>query len=273
MSGRRQRLWAVLWMVSTPILARGQERPVGPAAREAFFTTLDSVRIRYVTLGDTGSWVVLIHGYMDSAERTWFRSGIAAALAAYHRVVAFDHRNHGRSDAPRPGEPGRADDVIELMDHLNISRAHIHGYSMGGVAVAYLLATHPDRFRTAVFGGSGIFETDESLRARADSSDKPLTTPPGVSAELAARLRAIGEGKMQEISMRIDLTTLTIPVLAINGEFDRPTFKTQRMVRELREFQSVVLPGRNHMTTLGFLSAAPPEYVGALLTFIAGHDK
>jgi len=41
--------------------------------------------------------------------------------------------------------PRMADDVIELMDHLKIQRAHVHGYSMVGSIFAQLLARHPDR--------------------------------------------------------------------------------------------------------------------------------
>ena len=216
---------------------------------------------------------MLLHGYLDSAERMWFRTGIAAALSANHRVVALDHRNHGKSDAPRPNEPGRAEDVIELMDHLKIDQAHIHGYSMGGVMVASLLTTHPERFLSAAFGGSGIFETDPKLRGRADSLDKPVTAPPGIPAEIVARMRAFGEEKMQEVSTSIDLTKVAIPVLAITGEFDRPAFKTQRMWRELRDFRSVVLRGKNHLTTIGFLGPAPAEYVDALLTFFHSRDR
>src|SRR5882724_12332867 len=97
-----------------------------------FFTTSDGIKIHYMQLGRAGSYVILIHGYTGSAEGNWFRNGIAELLAANHRVVALDCRNHGRSDKPVPNGPGRAEDVIELMDHLKIQRAHIHGYSMGG---------------------------------------------------------------------------------------------------------------------------------------------
>jgi len=45
-----------------------------------YFTTSDGVKIHYMTLGDRGSWVVLIHGFTDTAERMFFKSGIAAAL-------------------------------------------------------------------------------------------------------------------------------------------------------------------------------------------------
>jgi pimeloyl-ACP methyl ester carboxylesterase len=40
------------------------------------------------------------------------------------------------------------------LDHLDIQRAHIVGYSMGGVIVVKLLASHPERFLTATVGGS-----------------------------------------------------------------------------------------------------------------------
>jgi pimeloyl-ACP methyl ester carboxylesterase len=109
-----------------------------------FFTTSDGIKIHYMQLGETGSYVVLIHGYTGSAEGNWFRNGIAAALAANHRVVALDCRNHGRSDKPQLNGPGKAEDVIELMDHLKIQKAHIHGYSMGGAITGQLLAAHPE---------------------------------------------------------------------------------------------------------------------------------
>ena len=60
---------------------------------------LDGVKIHYLTMGSSGSWVVLIHGYTDTAERMWFKTGIAPALAKRHRVVALDNRNHGQSDS------------------------------------------------------------------------------------------------------------------------------------------------------------------------------
>ena len=47
-------------------------------------------------------------------------NGVADALAKNHRVVAIDCRNHGKSDKPLPGGSGRAQDVVELMDHLKI---------------------------------------------------------------------------------------------------------------------------------------------------------
>ena len=100
--------------------------------------------------------MILIHGYTANAEGKWIKSGIAQALAARHRVIAIDARGHGKSDKPHdPGKygPRMAADVIELMDHLKIAKAHVHGYSMGGAILTQILAKHPDRLITAIYGG------------------------------------------------------------------------------------------------------------------------
>ena len=125
-----------------------------------YFTTSDGISIHYMQLGSKGSHVVLIHGFTANQYGTWYANGIMDTLAVNHRVVTLDCRNHGRSDKPEPGQLGIPSDVIELMDLLKIEKAHIHGFSMGGMIIGQLLASHPERFITASFGGSGIREAD-----------------------------------------------------------------------------------------------------------------
>jgi len=248
----------------------------------AFFTASDGVKIHYLTLGDSGSWVVLVHGYTDTANRMWFRTGIAPALAGTHRVVALDNRNHGESDTPEPNGTGRAEDVIELMDHLGIGRAHIHGYSMGGGITARLLASHPERFITAGLGGAGIGETDPELRAQALARDPEAPAPTGTAAAAFARLRerAATRGDGAATARRgppagpdIDLTKVRVPVIAINGEYDRPYSKSQRLWRELKIFQNVVLPGLNHMTAIMVGGPMPQQYIDSMVGFIEAYDR
>ncbi|MEY4093559.1 MAG: hypothetical protein RLZZ53_758 [Acidobacteriota bacterium] len=76
--------------------------------KDGTFTTKDGVKIHYLTHGDSGSWVVLVHGYSDNAQRMWFNTGIAPEIAKHHRVVALDNRNHGQSDKPVPCPVDRA---------------------------------------------------------------------------------------------------------------------------------------------------------------------
>lgn len=264
--------------------------------KDGWFTTSDGIKIHYLTLGDKGSWVVLIHGYTGNAKGNWFDNGIAQALARNHRVVALDNRNHGMSDKPQLNGPGRAEDTIELMDHLHIEKAHIGGYSMGGAFTGVLLATHPERFITAHFGGSGIMETDPEWIAKLPPDHQGINP---MEAELSHQLRihhAMDNGMSREeaeklastppappaprtaaaaprpAAPKIDLTRLNIPILIINGEFDRPRAKSMRAAREANDVTIVVLPGKQHLSAI-VAGSMPKEYPNSLVAFINGHDQ
>ena len=111
----------------------------------------DGVRIHYVVQG-SGEPVVLVHGFTGSINE-WVDSGVLPNLARDYRVIALDLRGHGQSEKPRDvsayGER-MALDVIALMDHLGVAKAHVVGYSQGARIVGFLLATHGNRFVTAV---------------------------------------------------------------------------------------------------------------------------
>ncbi|HYL76028.1 MAG TPA: alpha/beta hydrolase [Bryobacteraceae bacterium] len=263
--------------------------------KEDYFTTSDGVKIHYLTLGSKGSWVVLIHGYTGNAEHNWFANGIAPALARNHRVVALDNRNHGKSDKPQLNGPGKASDTIELMDHLKIQKAHIGGYSMGGGITGQLLATHPERFITAHFGGSGIMETDPDWIAKLPP-DKQGRDPQedvvakglrihhamdnGMSQAEAEKLAetppaprpAPAAGAPRPAGPQIDLSKLNVPIIIINGELDRPRAKSMRAAREANQVEIVVLPGKSHLTAIaaGYM---PKEYLTNLVGFIDSHDQ
>jgi pimeloyl-ACP methyl ester carboxylesterase len=266
--------------------------------KEAYFTASDGVKIYYYVAGK-GTPVILIHGYTGSGLGNWFANGIAQALAKNHMVIAIDCRNHGKSDKPQPLGPGRAEDVIEMMDHLKIKRAHLHGYSMGGGIVGRLLALAPDRIITASFGGSGIQESDPEMRAkvpkdkegRDPQEDEASTTlrarraadlgmnveeytkqlEQRRAAQQAAATQAAASPRAQSAGTRLDLTKLNIPMLAINGEYDRPNAKTHRLQREVKNFTNVVLPGKSHLTAImaGYM---PKEYPDSLVKFINAND-
>jgi pimeloyl-ACP methyl ester carboxylesterase len=258
---------------------------------DGFFTAHDGVKIHYLEAGKRtapGAPVVLIHDASSSAKGGWFDNGIADALVGKHWVIAIDCRGHGRSGKPHdPSKygPQTGRDVLELMDHLKIQKAHIGGYSMGGYITGQLLAAHPERFVTATFGGAGVYEfqppwrnnvppdiranpkeADEEFEAR----EKLKAMPQDRQALNALRTYHWKPGEREKVEA-IDLTKVKVPVLAINGEFDSPNAKTHRMQRELANFKNVVLPGKVHLTAImpGFM---PKEYIESLSAFIDAND-
>ncbi len=89
--------------------------------------------------------VMLLHGLLATADLNW--SGAYATLGEHFRVVALDHRGHGRGIR----SPGRfrladcADDVAALADVLGLSTFVVVGYSMGGPIAQLVWRRHPDR--------------------------------------------------------------------------------------------------------------------------------
>ncbi|HEX3726292.1 MAG TPA: alpha/beta hydrolase, partial [Pirellulales bacterium] len=214
----------------------------------------------------------------------WFSNGVAEALAKNHRVVAIDCRGHGKSEKPTdPAKygPQMAKDVLEMMDHLHINKAHVHGYSMGGFIVTELLPMAPDRFITASYGGSGVPEVETQYKEQVpkdepgpdpqeqEARDKLRTNPDRDEKALAAVTQYPWKPGQRGA---IDLTKIKIPVLAINGQFDGPNAKTHRMRRELTNFQAVVLPGKSHLTAI-MASYIPQLYIDSLVKFINDNDR
>ncbi len=111
--------------------------------------------------GALAETILLIHGFASSSVVNWVSPGWFRTLveAGYH-VVAIDNRGHGFSDKPHDKElyyPAMmAADAAALLDHLNIKKAHVMGYSMGARISAFLALDFPEKVHSLVFGGLGI---------------------------------------------------------------------------------------------------------------------
>ena len=119
-----------------------------------------SVEIAFLDEGE-GEPIVLIHGFASSKEVNWVQPGWVTTLTkAGRRVIALDNRGHGQSaklyDPAEYHTSRMAEDVRALMDHLDIGRADVMGYSMGARNAALLAFDHADRVRSAILGGLGI---------------------------------------------------------------------------------------------------------------------
>lgn len=129
--------------------------------RGQFFDS-NGVRIHYTDEG-SGEPVVLVHGLAVNADINWRIPGITRRLRKNYRVISLDVRGHGLSDKPHEASAygaEMAEDVVRLLDHLKIDKAHVIGYSMGGFITMKLIASHPERLKSAVVGGAGWYKLD-----------------------------------------------------------------------------------------------------------------
>lgn len=210
-------------------------------AEECFFDS-DGVRIHYQIEGE-GPPVVLVHGFLATGDLNWRTNGVIQRLAAEHRVVVVDNRGHGKSDQPlSPDAYGEAmaADVVRLMDHLAIEKAHIVGYSMGGMIAIKVCATRPDRVVGAVIGGMGWLPKGP-VRAR----PTPPDLPPAFAAKqaCAAAFPALGTTEQEFRAIRVPMTVVV-------GEEDR-LIERVRALESLRPDVPVVrIPGANHVSCI-----------------------
>jgi pimeloyl-ACP methyl ester carboxylesterase len=111
------------------------------------FKTPGPVRLSFDRAGDNGTPVLLVMGF-GMPGRAWMSQ--VPSLAEHHRVVWFDNRGVGESDAPGGLYTMRemAGDVIALLDHLEWDSAHVVGASMGGMIAQEVALRHRARVRS-----------------------------------------------------------------------------------------------------------------------------
>jgi len=95
--------------------------------------------------GSDGPALLLLHGWMVSADLNWITTYDTLAAAGY-RVLALDHRGHGRGlrTPERFGLTHCSDDAAALLRHEGIERVVAVGYSMGGPIACLLARDHAD---------------------------------------------------------------------------------------------------------------------------------
>jgi 3-oxoadipate enol-lactonase len=115
--------------------------------------------------GGSGHTVMLLHGWMADADLNWCGAYGDLAAAGY-RVLAIDHRGHGRG--LRPLEDFRladcAADAADALRHLNAGPALVVGYSMGGAIAQLLVRDHPETAAGLVLSGTAQHWQDPRTR-------------------------------------------------------------------------------------------------------------
>jgi pimeloyl-ACP methyl ester carboxylesterase len=256
----------------------------------------NSVRIHYTDEG-AGEPVILVHGFAVNGDLNWRKPHVVDALSKDFRVITMDLRGHGLSGKPHdPGQYGMemVKDVVRLMDHLYLSKAHVVGYSLGGAVTLKLAATFPDRLLTASPLGSGWEKTDNSaflaaLARLAEALDEgkgitPVSGALGGDREKPGRMHTawvwlmtkyfndrqalVGVLKgIPELALTEDeVRGIPVPVCSIVGERDPLKVGVDNMKGIVRDHTVTVIPGADHLRT-----PMRKEFVEALRAFLLAH--
>ncbi len=120
-----------------------------------FATTDDGVKLYYEETG-AGAPIVFVHEFAAD-HRSWEMQ--MRHFGQRYRCITFSARGYPPSEVPEKPESysqNRAtDDILAVMDHLKIDKAHVVGLSMGGFATLHLGFRHPTRALSLVVAGVG----------------------------------------------------------------------------------------------------------------------
>jgi pimeloyl-ACP methyl ester carboxylesterase len=268
--------------------------------RDDRFFDSNGVKIRYIEQG-SGDAVVLVHGRGGSAE-SWMTASLFSTLAADYRVIALDCRGHGKSGKPHdPQQYGQelSLDIVRLLDHLRIRRAHIVGYSLGAHIASHLLTIRPDRFISVTLGGSAgrfqwtakddaMFEQQaaEVEKLGFSPSARQLTTGVRQTAdEIKTRSTAIlADANQDRFAMAAlirsfrelvitpaQVAAVNVPALGMAGSEDPYLIDLQALKKIRPALQLVVIDGATHDGASG--ANRRPEFIAALRAFLGLHRQ
>lgn len=278
------------------VKASAAARPKVETRQDSFLS--DGVKIAYVEAGQ-GEPVILIHGFTASATMNWIAPGIFDALAKDYRVIALDNRGHGKSGKPHEPEAYGAkmiEDVVRLMDHLGIEKAHLVGYSMGGFMSNKFLAEHPDRVLSVTLGGAGWTRENDVTMSLLEELATSLEQGNGL-APLIRRLTPEGQPQPSEeqiksmnalVLMMNDPKALAAvargmkglaideaqikankaPVLALIGEIDPLKAGVDELEKVMPNLQVVVIEKADHMSAF-----SNPKFIESLTKFLGEHSS
>lgn len=226
------------------------------------------VEIAYLDEGE-GDPVVLIHGFASNKVVNWvYPTWISELKKHGYRVVALDNRGHGESsrlyDPANYAIAAMAGDVVALMDHLDIERADLMGYSMGARITGWLAYTRPMRLRSVILGGLGIGLVagggpgENVARALEAPSLDDVSDPVGRTFRAFAEqtrsdrmaLAACMRGSRQ-LMTREQAAAIAVPTLIAVGTADDIAGSAEALAEVIPGSCVLPIPRRDHMRAVG----------------------
>lgn len=256
--------------------------------------SLPGVTLNYQIDGpESAPWLVLCNS-LGTDLSMW--SPQVAELSTRFRLLRYDRRGHGASSVPAGGY-GMAvlgGDVVALMDHLGIARAHFCGLSIGGLTGQWLGLTAPQRVEKLVLCCTGAkigsaeswsersaLVRDQGMAAVAAVTIGRWFTPEFVALapEPVSAVRRVLEstaaqgylGCIQaliEADFRAQLPSLRLPLMTLAGQADpvTPPSSLEAIAQAVPGARSVLVPGA-HLCNI----ESPAAFNAALIGFLQEH--
>jgi 3-oxoadipate enol-lactonase len=252
----------------------------------------NGITLNYQVEGPEGAPWVIFSNSLATDLSMWDEQ--AAALKKIYRVLRYDHRGHGGTEAT----DGRYNfdllvaDVVGLLDALSIKRAHFVGISMGGMTGLALAQKHPDRVEKLAACDCGPASSpasaqqwEERIAIAQKDGMEPLVTatakrwfPPEfpesspVFQKAIAMIRAtpvkgfIGcAGALANYDLRPGLPGIKAPTLLIVGSKDATVPGIKAINAAIPGSKVVELEGAGHLSNL----EQPDAFTVALQQFLA----
>lgn len=260
---RRCRLLAVVVCLGALAVAHGQvadgktQAQAAPPPRPVVsgFAPVGDVQMYYEVHG-AGDPILFVHGGGGSVTGSW-PSEYVTGLSKDFRVILADSRGHGRTaDGNGPLTYGRLTfDVVRLLDHLGIDRAHIVGHSMGAITGLHLLVDFPDRVRTATLL-AGAYHVDnyrteayEDMRRELDAVIRGENVTSRWASKPTTVLKKLRTSLLEGPTFRLQtLETIERPTLIVAAGQDTffPPAIAERMHAHIKGSELIVFPAATH---------------------------
>jgi 3-oxoadipate enol-lactonase len=259
--------------------------------------TANGIQFNVRVSGADNAPAVILHHPLATNLTCW--DELTARLEKSYRVISFDARGHGATEAPKGAYTFEtlALDVVRLMDELGVAKAHFLGLSMGGMIGQYLGLLHASRFHTLCLVSTsshtppeGFALWDERIRnagtigmaSVVDGAMARWVAPTVMTERLALveRLKTmilttppdgyIGWcGAIRHLAVTQRLKAIKLPTCVIVGALDpaTPPAAAEVIKNEITGADLVVMPGVSHMLHV----EAPDEFAVHVEAFLAKH--
>jgi pimeloyl-ACP methyl ester carboxylesterase len=227
-----------------------------------------AVEIAYLDEGE-GDPIVLVHGFASSKNVNWvYPTWVSDLRKDGRRVIALDNRGHGESeklyDPAQYSIPAMASDALALMDHLDIARADVMGYSLGARIAAWLGLKQPARLRSAILGGIGIAMIEGGGPGENVATALEAPTLEDVTEPVGRTFRAFADQTRSDrlalaaclrgsrgLMAREEAASIAVPVLIAVGTVDEVAGSAEALGKIIPGSEVLDIPNRDHMRAVG----------------------